>query len=167
MFRLGDDYSGNEASTVETSGSVMLTKYTAELEQKTEAANQRTSELEELLRLQTNRANNEERMRIYYVDRVVEKDRQLDAANQLIEKLKAQEDERALMFYKSEVILTGATIEEDLCSLVGYVWAEGNQNRVFPSEHFIELVNYLLKKHSVKNQPCPECEFSASQSEEY
>jgi len=46
-----------------------------------------------------------------------------------------------------EAILDGQDMGEDLRLLVGYVWAEGNQNREFDSTHMNELIDDLLKKH--------------------
>ena len=46
-------------------------------------------------------------------------------------------------------ILKGKTVKEDILGLIGYVWAEGNQKRVFPSTYMIDLVNYLMKKHGL------------------
>ena len=38
-------------------------------------------------------------------------------------------------------------MNQDLHRLVGYVWAEGNGRKEFPTNHFIELIEYFLKKH--------------------
>ena len=36
---------------------------------------------------------------------------------------------------------------EDLLTLIGYIWAEGNQKRVFPSSHMQDLSTHFINKH--------------------
>ena len=48
-------------------------------------------------------------------------------------------------YKKTGEIFEGKTRGEDLRILLGYVWAEGNQQRVFPSEHFDELINEYIE----------------------
>lgn len=48
---------------------------------------------------------------------------------------------------KPEEIL-GADVNQSLHHLVGYVWAEGNQKRVFPSELFMKLIQFVYDQHN-------------------
>ncbi len=50
-------------------------------------------------------------------------------------------------FKKPEEILNGVDLNQDSLFLMGYIWAEGNQNRVFPTEHFCDLHNFIIKKY--------------------
>lgn len=43
--------------------------------------------------------------------------------------------------------ILGADVNQSLFHLVGYVWAEGNQNRVFPTEKFSELIQFVFDQH--------------------
>ena len=47
-------------------------------------------------------------------------------------------------------ILNGQSAHEDLCYLVGYTWAEGNERMLFDSGHFAELVEEFLSKYALK-----------------
>lgn len=48
-------------------------------------------------------------------------------------------------------ILDGPDMNYDLRQLVGYVWAEGNQKREFPSTHMCELITHFLDKHRAES----------------
>ena len=42
---------------------------------------------------------------------------------------------------------------KDLRKLIGYVWAEGNQIREFPSNEYNEIVDYFIDKHGTSINP--------------
>lgn len=56
-----------------------------------------------------------------------------------------------------EMVLDGSDMNQDIHQLMGYVWAEGNEKRVMPSEHFAHLGRVFLQKyvHVVKSNPKP------------
>ena len=47
----------------------------------------------------------------------------------------------------AEHVLDGHSMNQDLGQLIGYVWAEGNERRVMPSEHFTSLVEAFVRKY--------------------
>ena len=46
--------------------------------------------------------------------------------------------------------ILGADVNQSLHHLVGYVWAEGNQNREFPTMKFIGLIQFVFDQHKAE-----------------
>lgn len=46
-----------------------------------------------------------------------------------------------------ERILNSNSVMGDLCTLIGYTWAEGKNNNIFDSEKLNKLINYFFKKY--------------------
>lgn len=66
-----------------------------------------------------------------------------DELREFLEEVASEE-----VFTSVDEVLDGVDMNQDLHQLIGYVWAEGNQNRVFPSEHMGDLALKFLQKHS-------------------
>ena len=54
---------------------------------------------------------------------------------------------------KPKDILDSKDMGTDLRKLIGYVWAEGNQIREFPSNEYNEIVDYFIDKHGTSINP--------------